>query len=63
LEPWLVDVLVYISGLVLILLELFIPSGGVLGIAAVICVVYSLYSMFDRGQSAAAYSAMGLTGV
>lgn len=63
MDPWLVDVLVYMAGLALILLEMFIPSGGVLGISAVICIGYSLYSLFDRGQSEAAYSAMGVTGV
>jgi membrane-bound serine protease (ClpP class) len=60
-DPWFVDIGFYLAGLILIFLELFIPSGGVLGIAAIICIVYSLQSLFARGQPAAAWSAIGLT--
>jgi membrane-bound serine protease (ClpP class) len=61
LDPWLVEVFFYVAGLALIFLELFIPSGGVLAIAAIICLVYSLNSLFARGYPGAAWGAIGLT--
>lgn len=61
MDPWFVDIGFYLAGLILIFLELFIPSGGVLGIAAIICIVYSLHSLFSRGQPVAAWSAIVLT--
>lgn len=61
MDPWFVDIGFYLAGLILIFLELFIPSGGVLGIAAIICIIYSLQSLFSRGQPVAAWSAIALT--
>ncbi len=61
MDPWLLEITFYVAGLVLIFLELFIPSGGVLGIAAVICLVYSLHSLFDRGYRGVGSAAIGLT--
>ena len=61
MDPWFGDIGFYLAGLILIFLELFIPSGGVLGIAAIICIVYSLHSLFSRGQPVAAWSAIALT--
>ena len=37
--------LLYVLGLGLFFLELFVPSGGVLGIGATLCIVYSLWEL------------------
>ncbi len=38
-NEWLYILLIYILGLGLCVLELFVPSGGIIGIAATVCVV------------------------
>ena len=61
MEPWLLELGLYLLGLLLIFLELFIPSGGVLGIGSLICIIYSIYSMFQKDYTAVAWSAIVVT--
>ena len=42
----LVGVIVYILGLSLLFLELFIPSGGILGITGTLCALYGIWEIF-----------------
>ncbi|MGE3166420.1 MAG: NfeD family protein [Planctomycetota bacterium] len=42
-------VLLYAVALGLFLLELFVPSAGIIGLFAVACLAYSLYSLFTSG--------------
>ncbi|MDE0959694.1 MAG: hypothetical protein OSB09_02845 [Planctomycetota bacterium] len=45
MEWWLLSVLC-LTGLILLFLEVFIPSGGVLAIAAVLCIGYSIWELW-----------------
>ena len=42
----LVALLIYLLGLALLFLELFIPSGGILGIAGSLCTIYGIIEIF-----------------
>ena len=42
-DNWFGIFLIYLVGLALALLELFIPSGGLLGIGATLCIIYALW--------------------
>lgn len=44
----LTTILIFISGVLLLTLELFIPSFGIIGIAGIILTGYSLYDAFDN---------------
>jgi membrane-bound serine protease (ClpP class) len=43
-----VGILIYLLGLGLLFLELFIPSGGLIGIGGVLCTVYGIWQVFDK---------------
>ena len=43
----LLAVLIYVLGLGLLFLELFIPSGGILGIVGCICTIYGIIQIFS----------------
>ena len=51
---WLFILIMYILGLGLCVLEIFIPSGGVIGIAAVLCIVYALWHLVVAGYAGVA---------
>lgn len=53
MEWWLLSMLC-LAGLVLIFLEVFIPSGGVLAIAALLCIGYSIWELYLQGETAIA---------
>ncbi len=36
------------AGLVLIFLEVFVPSGGVLGLTALACIIFGIYGLFHN---------------
>ena len=40
--------LLYLLGLCLCFVELFIPSGGIIGIAAALCLAYAIWEMFAQ---------------
>jgi len=42
----LVPILIYLLGLALIFLELFVPSGGILGIVGTLCSLYGIWQTF-----------------
>ena len=46
MDDWPYTLLIYILGLGLIVLEVFIPSGGLIGIGAVLCLGYSLWQLW-----------------
>lgn len=50
MEWWLLSMLC-IAGLILIFLEVFIPSGGVLAIAALLCIGYSVWELYLQGHT------------
>jgi len=45
MPPEAVGILVYLAGLTLLFLELFIPSGGILGIVGTICTIYGIWQI------------------
>jgi membrane-bound serine protease (ClpP class) len=51
MEWWLLSMLCLL-GLVLLFLEVFIPSGGILAIAAVLCIGYSIWELWIQGEIA-----------
>jgi membrane-bound serine protease (ClpP class) len=60
-DPWLVYIGIFLAALLLLFLEVFIPSGGVLGIAAIICLVYSVHALFTHGYPWTAWAAIAFT--
>ena len=46
MEPWVWSVVLLVLGLAIIVLEMFVPSGGVLGVIAAMCVVASIVVAF-----------------
>ena len=50
MEWWLLSMLC-LAGLILIFLEVFIPSGGLLAIAALLCIAYSVWELHLQGHS------------
>lgn len=46
----LMTVLIFISGVILLTLELFIPSFGIIGLAGIALTVYSLFDAFDNNK-------------
>jgi len=61
LDAWQVELFLYLIGVVLLFIEIFIPSGGSLAIAALLCIGYSVYSLFERGQPVPAWTLIALT--
>jgi len=61
LDAWQVELLLYLIGVLLLFIEIFIPSGGSLAIAAILCIAYSVYSLFERGQPIPAWTLLALT--
>lgn len=49
MEWWLLSMLC-LTGLVLLFLEVFIPSGGILAIAAILCIGYSIWELILQDQ-------------
>ena len=37
---------IYTIGLILVVLEFFIPSGGLIALGAIVCLLYSIYEVF-----------------
>ncbi len=60
MEWWLLSMLC-LAGLILIFLEVFIPSGGVLAIAALLCIAYSVWELYLQGYTLLAVSCSVLT--
>ncbi|HIN81250.1 MAG TPA: hypothetical protein EYN00_09265, partial [Planctomycetes bacterium] len=60
LEWWLLSML-YLGGFLLFFLELFIPSGGILAVAAVLCTGYAIFELFDMGQQPLAWICILMT--
>ncbi|MFQ5655494.1 MAG: NfeD family protein [Planctomycetota bacterium] len=52
MDHWVPYLLLFIIGLTLFFLEAFIPSAGVLGIGASLCILYSLWALFRDGHTA-----------
>ena len=46
MEPWVWSVVLLVLGLAIIVLEMFVPSGGVLGVIAAMCVVAAIVVAF-----------------
>ena len=46
MEPWLWSLLLLVLGLGIIVIEMFVPSGGVLGVIAAMCVVAAIVVAF-----------------
>ncbi len=53
MEWWLLSMLCLL-GLVLLFLEVFIPSGGILAIAAILCIGYSIWDLVLHDETAIA---------
>lgn len=51
----------YVIALGLIILELFLPTGGILGAAATVAILYCLYGLFSVEQDVLAYLLMIFT--
>ncbi len=47
MPPELVGILVYLLGLALLFLELFIPSGGILGVSGTVCTIYGIWQLIS----------------
>ncbi len=47
--PWYVTILIYVLGLSLFLVEVFVPSFLILTVAGLLCVSYSLWTLFSEG--------------
>ena len=60
MEWWLLSILC-LTGLILIFLEVFIPSGGVLAIAALLCIAYSIWELHLQGETTLAIVCAVLT--
>ena len=60
MEWWLISILC-LTGLFLIFLEVFIPSGGVLAIAALLCIAYSIWELHLQGETTLAIVCAVLT--
>ena len=60
MEWWLLSILC-LTGLILIFLEVFIPSGGVLAIAALLCISYSIWELHLQGETTLAIVCAVLT--
>ena len=60
MEWWLLSMLCLL-GLVLLFLEVFIPSGGILAIAAILCIGYSIWDLTLRGETVLALLCAGFT--
>ncbi|MEE8142623.1 MAG: hypothetical protein V3T77_05950, partial [Planctomycetota bacterium] len=45
MDSWLFYLLLYVMALGLYILEVFIPSGGLIGIGATLCLFYSLWQL------------------
>lgn len=56
--PW---VLLYLLGLALFFLELFLPSGGIIALAALLSVGYAIYNLFQLEHTAVASGTVLLT--
>ncbi len=50
MEWWLLSMLC-LGGLVMIFLEVFIPSGGLLAISALLCIGYSIWELYLQGYT------------
>jgi membrane-bound serine protease (ClpP class) len=62
-EPWLIWALVlFVAGLFIIVVEVLVPSGGLLGLAAMVCLVGSLFCAYKTSGLAVAVLA-GIEGI
>lgn len=50
MEPWMLSILLLLIGVALIFLELFIPSGGVIGVLAGVAIIASVIIAFAGGS-------------
>ncbi|MFN0057369.1 MAG: NfeD family protein [Planctomycetota bacterium] len=50
LPAWAGYLVILVLGLSLVFIELFVPSGGLIGLAAALCVGYAIWAMFADGQ-------------
>jgi len=58
---WFINLMIYLFGLGLFILEIFIPSGGLIGIGAFGCVGFALYSIFAAGYTEVGLALVVLT--
>ena len=60
MELWLLTML-YLGGFLLFFLELFIPSGGILAVSAILCTGYAILELFNLGHTTSAWICLGMT--
>ena len=60
MELWLLTML-YLGGFLLFFLEIFIPSGGILAVAAILCTGYAILELFNLGHTTSAWICLGMT--
>jgi len=48
-------------GMILLFLEVFIPSGGILGVLAFFCAAFGIYGLFTQGRPLLGFAAIGGT--
>lgn len=52
--PWEYAIILFVLGVLLVILELFVPSFGLLSVGAIICFAASVYGVYDPRRPAAA---------
>lgn len=55
MNEWFREVLLVLGAMVLIVIELFVPSGGALAVGAVLCFGYAVFTLFADGQETVAW--------
>ena len=48
MDALMLELTIYLIAMILLIVEVFVPAGGALGLGAVICFIYSIYHAFDR---------------
>ena len=48
MDALMLELTIYLVAMILLIVEVFVPAGGALGLGAIICFIYSIYHAFDR---------------
>ena len=55
------ELAIYLAAMILLIVEVFLPVGGALGLGAIICFIYAIYHAFERDAPVVGSIFIGIT--
>ena len=61
MDNLMLELTIYLIAMILLIVEVFVPAGGALGLGAIICFIYAIYHAFERDAPVVGSIFIGIT--